>query len=90
MKNVGEPDGGRINFVWYKFIAKTKLGCSEAECNFLSIGEFSDLYYEYKNVFDLEMSMLASSTAICLQEVQQIPMKRMITSAEEREEIINF
>lgn len=71
-------------------IAKTKLGCSEAECNFLSIGEFSDLYYEYKSVFDLEMSMLASSICSMFVGGSANTYEKMITSAEEREEIINF
>lgn len=48
------------------------------------------MYFEYKNVFDLEMSMLASSICNMFSGGSANTYEKMISNAEEREEIINF
>lgn len=48
------------------------------------------MYFEYKNVFDLEMSMLASSICNMFAGGTANTYEKMISRAEDTEEIINF
>ena len=43
-----------------RFVAMNRLGFSMSEAELLSFGEFTDLYREYQNVFDLENMLYAA------------------------------
>lgn len=58
----------------------TRLGFSDREIEFLSMGEFIDLYQEYKNLFDQENMLRVGRTTYA--EVEK--------KAAEREIIVEF
>lgn len=51
-----------IDFSWYFFIGKTKLGLSFKETGRLTMNMFEKLYQHYKDTFDLEMRMRLTNT----------------------------
>lgn len=51
-----------IDFSWFYFIGKAKLGLTFAETGRLTIRTFNRLYRHYKNDFDLELSLKLSKT----------------------------
>ena len=46
-----------IDFSWFYFIGKAKLGLSFKETGHLTYTTFSKLYKHYKNDFDYEMTL---------------------------------
>lgn len=46
-----------IDFTWYYFIGKAKLGLSFRETGRLTLVAFNKLYEHYKNTFDLELRL---------------------------------
>ena len=50
-----------IDFSWFYFIGKTKLGLSFKETGRLTIRIFNKLYQHYKDDWDLEMLMFKSN-----------------------------
>lgn len=51
-----------IDFTWYYFIGKTKLGLSFRETGRITLRLFNKLYKHYKDAFDLEMRLKATNT----------------------------
>lgn len=54
---IHDEENGPIDFSWYDFIGKTKLGLSFKETGRLTFGQFYRLYKHYKNDFDMEMRL---------------------------------
>lgn len=52
---VGEPEP--IDFTWFFFIGKTKLGLTTKEVGRLTFRMFGKLYKHYKDTFDIEMRL---------------------------------
>lgn len=51
-----------IDFSWYYFIGKTRLGLSFRETGRITLRLFNKLYKHYKNAFDFEMRLKATNT----------------------------
>ena len=51
-----------IDFSWFRFIGRTKLGLNNKEVMRLTIRQFNHDYQHYKNDFDLEMLLTATHT----------------------------
>ena len=49
-----------IDFTWFYFIGRTKLGLTFKETGRLTLTTFNKLYQHYKDNWDLEMLMTAS------------------------------
>lgn len=49
-----------IDFTWFYFISRTKLGLTFKETGRLTLTTFNKLYQHYKDNWDLEMLMTAS------------------------------
>lgn len=51
-----------VDFTWFYFIGKSKLGLSFKETGRLTLTTFNKLYKCYKNDFDMEMLLKNSNT----------------------------
>lgn len=51
-----------IDFSWFYYIGKAKLGLSFKETGRLTLRTFNKLYQHYKNDFDLELTLKLSKT----------------------------
>lgn len=61
-----------IDFSWFYFIGRNKLGFTYKEVGRLTLRTFNRLYQCYKNDFDLEMLLNKSSTTYAEYEKKQI------------------
>lgn len=50
-----------VNFTWFYFIGRNKLGFTYKEVGRLTLRTFNRLYQCYKNDFDLEMRLKTSN-----------------------------
>lgn len=57
-----DEDPCPIDFSWYLYIGKTKLGLSFKETGRLTLTMFNKLYGHYKDDFDFEMRLWKSNT----------------------------
>lgn len=51
-----------IDFSWYWFIGRTKLGLTLKETGRLTLTMFNRLYGHYRDMWDMEMMLLQSKT----------------------------
>lgn len=61
-----------MDFSWFYFIGRTKLGFTYKEVGRLTLRTFNKLYQCYKNDFDLEMRLKASNVTYKELEEKQI------------------
>lgn len=62
-----------INFAWYYFIGRTRLGLSsDREVGRLTLRRFRALYKAYKDTFDIETKLRASGTTYAKLEAQSM------------------
>lgn len=60
-----------INFAWYYFIGRTRLGLSsDKEVGRLTLRRFRALYQAYKNTFDIETKLRANGSTYAWFEAQ--------------------
>lgn len=61
-----------INFAWYYFMGRTRLGLSsDKEVGRLTLRRFRSLYQAYKDTFDIETQLRASGTTYAKLEAQE-------------------
>lgn len=51
-----------VNFAWFRFIGRTKLGLTNHEVGRLTLREFKAEYQLYKDDFDLELLLKVTRT----------------------------
>lgn len=51
-----------IDFTWFYFIGRTRLGLSFREVGRLTLNLFLKLYKHYKDTFDIELALTKSGT----------------------------
>lgn len=62
-----------INFAWYYFIGRTRLGLSsDKEVGRLTLRRFRALYQAYKDTFDIETRMMAGGSTYAKLEAQSM------------------
>lgn len=62
-----------INFAWYYFIGRTRLGLSsDKEVGRLTLRRFRALYQAYKDTFDIETQLRASWSTYAKLEAQSM------------------
>ena len=62
-----------INFAWYYFIGRTRLGLSsDKEVGRLTLRRFRALYQAYKDMFDIETRLRASGSTYAKLEAQSM------------------
>lgn len=62
-----------INFAWYYFIGRTRLGLSsDKEVGRLTLRRFRALYQSYKDTFDIETQLRASGSTYAKLEAQSM------------------
>lgn len=62
-----------INFAWYYFIGRTRLGLSsDKEVGRLTLRRFRVLYKAYKDTFDIETRLRASGSTYAKLEAQSM------------------
>jgi hypothetical protein len=59
-----------IDFTWFWFIGKTKLGLSFKQTGWLTLAMFSKLYQHYKNNFDTEMRLTKANMTYAEAEIK--------------------
>lgn len=57
-----EAEDPVIDFSWFYFIGRTKLGLTFKETGRITLTLFNKLYHHYKNAFDLEMRLHQTNT----------------------------
>lgn len=62
-----------INFAWYYFIGRTRLGLSsDKEVGRLTLRRFRELYQAYKDTFDIETQLMASGSTYAKLEARSM------------------
>lgn len=62
-----------INFAWYYFIGRTRLGLSsDKEVGRLTLRRFRALYQAYKDTFDIETQLRAKGSTYARLEAQAL------------------
>lgn len=62
-----------INFAWYYFIGRTRLGLSsDREVGRLTLRRFRALYQAYKDTFDIETRLRSSGSTYAKLEAQSM------------------
>ena len=62
-----------INFAWYYFIGRTRLGLSsDKEVGRLTLRRFRALYQAYKDTFDIETQLRAKGSTYAMLEAQAL------------------
>lgn len=62
-----------INFAWYYFIGRTRLGLSsDKEVGRLTLRRFQALYQAYKDTFDIETKLRAKGSTYAWLEAQSM------------------
>lgn len=59
-----------IDFTWFYFIGRTRLGLSFHEVGRLSLNLFMRLYKHYKDTFDIELALRKSGTTYAQAEAK--------------------